>query len=48
VTIVKLVKMAEVVPGISLYAFLALIFVLAAVSANLDRHLIWTKWEQAK
>lgn len=48
VTIVKLVKMAEVVPGISLYAFLALIFVLAAVSANLDRHLIWTKWEQAQ
>jgi paraquat-inducible protein A len=48
VTIVKLAQMAEIIPGVSLYAFLALIFVLAAVSANLDGHLIWEKWERRR
>jgi paraquat-inducible protein A len=45
VSVVKLAKMAKVIPGISLYSFLALIFVLAAMTVSLDAHLIWKKWE---
>ena len=45
VSVVKLAKMAKIVPGIALYSFLALIFVLAAMTASLDTHLIWQKWE---
>jgi paraquat-inducible protein A len=46
VSVVKLAKMAKIVPGIALYSFLALIFVLAAMAASLDPHLIWEKWER--
>ena len=45
VSVVKLAKMAKVIPGISLYSFLALIFVLTAMMVSLDAHLIWQKWE---
>ncbi len=45
VSIVKLGKMAKIVPGIALYSFLVLIFVLAAMTISLDDHLIWEKWE---
>ncbi len=41
VAAVKLVKMANIIPGIALYAFMMLIFVLAASSAALDPHIIW-------
>ena len=46
VSIVKLVKMATIIPGIALYAFLALIFVLAAMSVTLDEHLVWEQIEE--
>lgn len=45
VSIVKLAGMASVIPGISLFAFLALIFVLAASTASLDPHLVWERVE---
>jgi paraquat-inducible protein A len=45
VSAVKLAGMATMIPGISLYAFLALIFVLAASTASLDPHLIWDQVE---
>jgi paraquat-inducible protein A len=45
VSVVKLAGMASIVPGISLFAFLALIFVLAASSASLDPHLVWERVE---
>jgi paraquat-inducible protein A len=45
VSVVKLAKMAKIIPGISLYSFLALIFVLTAMTVSLDSHLIWQKWE---
>ena len=41
VSVVKLVKMATIIPGVALFAFLALIFVLAAAAVTLDDHLIW-------
>ena len=45
VSLVKLANMAKVIPGNSLYSFLALIFVLAAMTVSLDAHQIWQKWE---
>ncbi len=45
VSVVKLAKMAHVIPGIALFSFLALIFVMAAMTVSLDAHLIWHKWE---
>jgi len=44
VSLVKLAGMAKIIPGISVYAFLALIFVLAAMNVSLDSHLIWHTW----
>ncbi len=46
VAFVKLSKMAHIIPGIALYAFLALIFVLAASSASLDPHIVWNRLEK--
>jgi paraquat-inducible protein A len=41
VAVVKLVKMASIIPGMALYAFMVLIFVLAASAAALDPHIVW-------
>ncbi|MCB1777547.1 MAG: paraquat-inducible protein A [Candidatus Competibacteraceae bacterium] len=43
VSTVKLAGMATIVPGLALWAFSLLIFVLAAAAASLDPHLIWEK-----
>ncbi|MFZ0789377.1 MAG: paraquat-inducible protein A [Chromatiaceae bacterium] len=43
VSVVKLSDMAHIVPGISLFAFLILIFVLAAAQASLDPDLVWSR-----
>jgi paraquat-inducible protein A len=45
VSAVKLVKMATIIPGPALYAFLGLIFVLAAMAVTLDEHLVWEQIE---
>lgn len=44
VSLVKLAGMAKIIPGISLFSFLALIFVLAAMIVSLDSHLVWHIW----
>jgi paraquat-inducible protein A len=46
VAFVKLAKMASLIPGMALYAFLALIFVLAASAAALDPHIVWDRLEK--
>jgi len=43
VSIVKLGKMATIVPGIAAFAFMALIFILAASLTVLDPHAVWEK-----
>ncbi len=43
VSVVKLAEMATIVPGTSLFAFVALIFVLAAAQAALDPDLVWSR-----
>jgi paraquat-inducible protein A len=40
--------MATIVPGLALWAFGLLIFVLAAAAASLDPHLIWAKVRYAR
>ena len=45
VSVVKLVKMMKVIPGVSLFAFVMLIFVLAGIAASFDPHLVWEKVE---
>jgi paraquat-inducible protein A len=45
VSVVKLAKMATIIPGVALFAFLALIFVQAAMSVTLDDHLIWQRMD---
>jgi paraquat-inducible protein A len=45
VSVVKLGKMATIIPGTALYAFLGLVFALAAVNTYLNPHDIWQKME---
>ncbi len=45
VSIVKLGKMATIVPGPAVWALVGLMFVLAGASATLDPHEIWDRWE---
>jgi paraquat-inducible protein A len=47
VAAVKLVKMANIIPGIALYAFMILIFILAASAAALDPHIVWQKLDKS-
>jgi paraquat-inducible protein A len=47
VAVVKLSKMASIIPGLALYAFMVLIFVLAASAAALDAHIVWNRIENA-
>ena len=39
----KLIKMASIIPGLSLFAFSILIFVLSTIVTTLDEHIIWEK-----
>ncbi|MDX1269052.1 MAG: paraquat-inducible protein A, partial [Oceanisphaera sp.] len=43
VSAVKLLKMATIIPGAALFAFLALIFVHAAMAVTLDEHQVWER-----
>ena len=43
VSVVKLADMASIIPGISLFAFGVLIFVLAGAQASLDPDIVWSK-----
>lgn len=46
VALVKLGKMATIVPGLSVIAFGMLIFVIAAASSAVDPHLVWERLEK--
>jgi paraquat-inducible protein A len=46
VSMVKLAKMATIIPGTALWAFVLLIFVLAGSTASLDSHLVWEKLDR--
>ena len=46
VSVVKLAKLATIIPGTAMFSFLALVFMLAAVNASLDPRAIWKKLDQ--
>jgi paraquat-inducible protein A len=41
VSVVKLVGMATIVPGLALWSFALLVVVLAAAASSLDPHVVW-------
>jgi paraquat-inducible protein A len=45
VAIVKLVGMAQIIPGLALWSFALLIVTLAAAAANLDSQVVWKRVE---
>ena len=45
VSMVKLAKMAQIIPGVAVYSVTAFIFVMAAASAAIDPHEVWERWE---
>jgi paraquat-inducible protein A len=45
VSMVKLAKMAQIIPGVAVYSLTAFIFVMAAASAAIDPHEVWERWE---
>jgi paraquat-inducible protein A len=48
VSMVKLAKMAQIVPGVAVYSLTAFIFVMAAATAAVDPHAIWERWEERR
>jgi paraquat-inducible protein A len=48
VSVVKLAKMAQIVPGIAIFSFFGLIVVLAAATVSLDPHEVWHRWEKLR
>jgi paraquat-inducible protein A len=48
VSVVKLSKLATIIPGTALIAFLCLVFALAAVNTFLDPRSIWEKMERCR
>ncbi len=45
VSMVKVAKMAQIVPGVAVFSLTAFIFVMAAASAAIDPHEVWERWE---
>lgn len=48
VSVVKLAKMAQIVPGIAIFSFFALIVVLTAATVSMDPHDLWHRWEKLR
>jgi paraquat-inducible protein A len=46
VSIVKLTAIAAIIPGIALWSFAVLIFVLAATATSLDPDLVWDRLDK--
>lgn len=43
VSVVKLARTAEIIPGVALYSFAALVLVLAGAMQTLDPHAVWSR-----
>ena len=48
VALVKLGKMATIVPGVSVFAFALLVLVMAAAFSTLDPHLLWERLDRRR
>ena len=47
VSLVKLVKMADIVPGIALWSFMALIFLITGAAWSIDGRVLWNRLQGA-
>ncbi len=45
VAAVKLAKMATIVPGIAMWSFMGMIFIIAGALASIDRQVVWNRLE---
>jgi paraquat-inducible protein A len=48
VALVKLTKMATIVPGIAMWSFLVLIFLVTGASASIDGRIVWRRLDQTQ
>jgi paraquat-inducible protein A len=48
VSVIKLAKLATIIPGAALFAFLVLVFALAAVNTFVNPHTIWEKIDRCQ
>ena len=48
VSVIKLAKLATIIPGTALFAFLALVFALAAVNTFINPHTIWEELDRCR
>ena len=48
VSVVKLAKMAQIVPGIAIFSFFGLILLLAGATVSMDPHDLWHRWEKLR
>jgi paraquat-inducible protein A len=48
VSVIKLAKLAAIIPGTALFAFLALVFALAAVNTFVNPHTIWEELDRCR
>lgn len=48
VSVIKLAKLATIIPGTALFAFLALVFALAAVNTFVNPHTIWEELDRCR
>ena len=48
VSVIKLAKLATIIPGVALFAFLVLVFALAAVNTFVNPHTIWEKIDRCQ
>ena len=46
VSLVKLAKMAQILPGTAVYSLTGFIFVMAAAGASMDPHEVWSRWKE--
>ena len=48
VSVVKLARLATIIPGMSMIAFLALVFIMAATNLYLEPRTIWENMDKAR
>ena len=48
VSLVKLVKMADIVPGVALWSFMALIFLITGAAWSIDGRVLWNQLQRSQ
>jgi paraquat-inducible protein A len=48
VALVKLTKMAIIIPGVAMWSFMALIFILTGAMTSIDGRIVWDRVDSEK